>query len=189
MYKNLIDKYILLNHSFIDKKSSLVTNFSEIQAILKLIDVNEISRFFYSQKSVINKILDDEQQIIEINNNKSDFKFYFYLTLLIEDNYDIINYSYDLDLILALDREIKNEKEIIRKVIKSKIILSLLFNFRGFNRNKKLNNDLDNIEKYNIENINNNAYILREFNLDINEDEIDEISLEEIYGKIIILFN
>ena len=185
MYKNLIDKYILLNHSFIDKKSSLVTNFSEIQAILKLIDVNEISRFFYSQKSVINKILDDEQQIIEINNNKSDFKFYFYLALLIEDNYDIVNYSYDFDLILALDSEIKNEKEIIRKVIKSKIILSLLFNFRGFNRNKKLNNNLDNIEKYNIENINNNAYILREFNLDINEDEIDEISLEEIYGKII----
>ena len=110
MYKKLIDKYILLNHSFIDKKSSLVTNFSEIQAILKLIDVNEISRFFYSQKSVINKILDDEQQIIEINNNKSDFKFYFYLTLLIEDNYDIVNYSYDFDLILALDSEIKNEK-------------------------------------------------------------------------------
>ena len=41
------------------------------------------------------------------------------------------------------------------------------------------------MEKYNRENIKNNIYILREFNLDINEDEIYEINLEEIYEEII----
>ena len=61
----------------------------------------------------------------------------------------------------------------------------LIDNFKGFNRNKNLNNDLDNIEKYNQDNIRNNIDILKEFNLDINEDEIDEISLEKIYREII----
>ena len=186
MNKSLIDKYIFLNHSFIEKGSSLLNNFSEIEQTSKLIeDTNEISRFYYSQKSAINKILGDEDQIIEISNNKYDFKFYFYLTLLIEDNCDIVNYSYEYDLIRELDNEIRNEKEIIKKVIQSKIILVLIFNFKGFNRNKKLNNELDNIEKYNRENIKNNIHILREFNLNINEDEIDDISIEEIYGKIL----
>ena len=190
MNKSQIDKYIFLSHSFNEKGSSLLNDFSEIQQTSKLIeDTNEISRFYYSQNSAINKILDNEDQIIEISNNKYDFKFYFYLTLLIEDNYDIVNYSYAYDLIRELDNEIRNEirneKEIIKKVIQSKIILVLIFNFKGFNRNKKLNNDLDNIEKYHRENIKNNLHIFREFNLNINEDEIDDISLEEIYGKIL----
>ena len=186
MNKNLIDKHILLGHSFIENKSPFINTFSEIIPTLKLIeDTNDISRFFYSQKSVINKILDNEDQIIEISNNKYDFKFYFYLALLLEDNYDIVNYTYEYDLIQDLDNEIRNEKEIIKKVIKSIIILGLIYNFKGFNRNKKLNSDLDNIEKYNIENIKNNKHVLEEFNLNINEDEVDEISLEEIYGKIL----
>ena len=185
MDKNLIDKHILLSHSFIEKKSSLLNTFSEIKSTLKVIESNDISRFLYSQESVINKILEKEDQIIEISNNKYDFKFYFYLDLLLEDNYDIVNYWYDYELIRELDYEIRNEKEIIKKVIKSKIILALIYNFRGFNRNKKINSELDDIEKYNIEYIKNNKNILEEFNLNINEDEIDEISLEEIYGKIL----
>jgi len=186
---NHFDKCMLLNlknHSFLEK-IPLLNNFSEIKQTSKLIDdANEVTRFYYSQKSVINRILENEDQIIEIiNNNKYDFKFYFYLTLLIEDNLDIVSYSYSYDLIRKLDTEIRDEKESIKKLIESKIILVLIFNFRGFNRNKLLKNDLDNMEQFYIENIKNNKHILIEFNIDLNEEEIDEISLEEIYEKII----
>ena len=185
MDENNINKKILLSHSFFMKFPSLFNNFSEIQSISKLIDFNEVSKFYYSYKSAIDKTLEKEDQIIEINNNKYDFKFYFYLTLLIEDNYDIVNYSYQYDLINYLDNEMRAKKELLRKVIESKIMLVLIYNFKGFNRSKQLKNDIDNIEKYNLENIKNNMHILREFDLNINEDEIDEISLEEIYAKII----
>ena len=183
MNKNQLNKQLLLKNSFNEK--SIFLNYSEVQQTLKLIDAIEVSKFLYFQKSVINEILFNEEKIIEISNKTYDFKFYFYLTLLIEDNYNILNYTYQYDLILELDRENRNEKDKLKKVIISKILLVLIYNFRGFNRNKNLNNDLDNIEKYNIENIKNYIDILKEFNLNINVDEIDEISLEEIYGEII----
>jgi len=184
MNKNKLNKDLPLNHSFYEK-SNYLNSYSEIQQISTLIDKNEVSKFFYFQKSLINKILENEEQMIEIIGHKYDFKFYFYLTLLIEDNYDIVNYIYKYDLIVDLNSESTKEKENLKKVIISKILLALIYNFRGFNKNKNLNNDLDNMEKYNRENIKNNIYILREFNLDINEDEIDEINLEEIYEEII----
>ena len=184
MSKNQLNKYLLLNHCFIEKIPFL-NYYSEVQQTLKLLDSNEVSKFLYFQKSLINKILDIEDEIIEISSNKYDFKFYFYLTLLIEDYYDIVNYTYKYDFILQLNRENENENEKLKKTIISKILLSLIYNFRGFNGNKNLNKDLDNIEKNNLENIKNNMHILREFNMNINEDEIDEISLEEIYGEII----
>ena len=177
---------LLLNHSTLYSHSiSLFRDYSEITQALKSIDINEVSKYCYSQNSNINKILENDDEIIEISNNKYDLHFYFYLTLLIESNPDIINYSYKYDLISYLDGKNRIEKENLKRVIISKIIIVLIYNFRGFNRNKSLNNDLNNIEKYSIENIKTNNNILEEFDLNINEDEIDEITLEEIYEKII----
>ena len=169
-------------------KFLLLNNYTELQQALKLINQDEISKFCYFQKNLINDILYYEEKIINIynNNNKNNFSFYFYLVLLIEDNVDIINYSYDYNFFNEINSENKLEKNEIKKVIISKIILELIFNFRGFNKNKNIKTNLDSIEKHNKENIRNNICIFRELNLNLNGDEIEEMKLDEIYSEIII---
>ena len=188
--KNKFNIYLILNQNDVRylERNSLLNNYTELQQALKLINLDEISKFCYFQKNLINYILYQEEKIINIcnNDNKYNFTFYFYLVLLIEDNVDIINYSYDYNFFNEINSENKLEKNEIKKVIISKIILVLIFNFRGFNKNKNIKINLDNIEKHNKENIRNNIHIFRELNLNLNGDEIEEIKLDEIYSEIIM---
>ena len=186
--KNLLNEYIILclNDIRFLEKGSLLNNYTELEQALKLINIDEISKYCYFQKNLINDILYKEEKIINIDNNKYNFSFYFYLVLLIEDNIDIINYSYDYNFFNEIKIRDKLEKSKIKKVIISKIILELLFNFRGFNKNKNISINLDSIEKHNKENIRNNINIFRELNLNLNEGEIEEMNLDEIYSEIII---
>ena len=187
--KKKFNIYLILNQTDARylERSSLLNNYTELQQALKLLNLDEISIFCYFQKNLINDILYQEEKIININNNnnKYNFAFYFYLDLLIEDNIDIINYSYDYNFINEINSENKLEKNEIKKVIISKVILELIFNFRGFNKNKNIKINLDSIEKHNKENIRNNIHIFRELNLNLNGDEIEEMTLEEIYSEII----
>ena len=188
--KNKFNIYLILNQNDVRylERNSLLNNYTELQQALKLINLDEISKFCYFQKNLINYILYQEEKIINIcnNDNKYNFTFYFYLVLLIEDNVDIINYSYDYNFFNEINSENKLEKNEIKKVIISKIILVLIFNFRGFNKNKNIKINLDNIEKHNKENIRNNIHIFRELNLNLNGNEIEEMKLDEIYSEIII---
>ena len=73
---------------------NLLSNFNEITSILNIYDLNCVN-FLYLNSSKVNKILYDCEEIIEIKNKNDDtFIFYIILSLLIEENVNVVNYSY-----------------------------------------------------------------------------------------------
>ena len=78
----------------------LLSNFEEIENILKIDNLNYL-KFFYFNKIKTHEILYDCEELIIIKDKKvnSEFYLYFYLSLLIEENNNVVNYQYSYDLI------------------------------------------------------------------------------------------
>ena len=145
--------------------------------------------FLYLNSSKVNKILYDCEEIIEIKNKNEDtFIFYIILSLLIEENVNVVNYSYSKNLINKLHQEqmkLKNEK--IKKIIIAKIIIELISNYdNDDNYDEKNEIDLDKIKNYNNKTITDNIKEIQIFEL--TEKEILIKKMDEIYSKIIKYF-
>ena len=167
---------------------NLLSNFNEIISILNIYDLNCVN-FLYLNSSKVNKILYDCEEIIEIKNKNEDtFIFYIILSLLIEENVNVVNYSYSKNLINKLHQEqmkLKNEK--IKKIIIAKIIIELISNYdNDDNYDEKNEIDLGKIENYNNKTITDNIKELQIFEL--TEKEILNKKMDEIYSKIIKYF-
>ena len=167
---------------------NLLSNFNEITSILNIYDLNCVN-FLYLNSSKVNKILYDCEEIIEIKNKNEDtFIFYIILSLLIEENVNVVNYSYSKNLINKLHQEqmkLKNEK--IKKIIIAKIIIELISNYdNDDNYDEKNEIDLGKIENYNNKTITDNIKELQIFEL--TEKEILNKKMDEIYSKIIKYF-
>ena len=167
---------------------NLLSNFNEIISILNIYDLNCVN-FLYLNSSKVNKILYDCEEIIEIKNRNEDtFIFYIILSLLIEENVNVVNYSYSKNLINKLHQEqmkLKNEK--IKKIIIAKIIIELISNYdNDDNYDEKNEIDLGKIENYNNKTITDNIKELQIFEL--TEKEILNKKMDEIYSKIIKYF-
>ena len=167
---------------------NLLSNFNEITSILNIYDLNCVN-FLYLNSSKVNKILYDCEEIIEIKNKNEDtFIFYIILSLLIEENVNVVNYSYSENLINKLHQEqmkLKNEK--IKKIIIAKIIIELISNYdNDDNYDEKNEIDLGKIENYNNKTITDNIKELQIFEL--TEKEILNKKMDEIYSKIIKYF-
>ena len=167
---------------------NLLSNFNEITSILNIYDLNCVN-FLYLNSSKVNKILYDCEEIIEIKNKNEDtFIFYIILSLLIEENANVVNYSYSKNLINKLHQEqmkLKNEK--IKKIIIAKIIIELISNYdNDDNYDEKNEIDLGKIENYNNKTITDNIKELQIFEL--TEKEILNKKMDEIYSKIIKYF-
>ena len=189
MFKVLLCQYETIKEPFeISQKDpifQLLSNFSEIKYILnqdiKKLNLN-LMKIFYFNKKKINEILYEAQKIINIDNiidNKlSD---YFYLTLLIEDNIDIVNYEYSLDFINIIFNQLKQDNNNnYKKIILSKIIIELINNYKGTdNYNKALHyGKLNEIE--NSDYIKKSKESIKELGLNIDEN------IDKIYSDIII---
>ena len=167
---------------------NLLSNFNEITSILNIYDLNCVN-FLYLNSSKVNKILYDCEEIIEIKNKNEDtFIFYIILSLLIEENVNVVNYSYSKNLINKLHQEqmkLKNEK--IKKIIIAKIIIELISNYDNDDIYDEKNEiDLGKIENYNNKTITDNIKELQIFEL--TEKEILNKKMDEIYSKIIKYF-
>ena len=167
---------------------NLLSNFNEIISILNIYDLNCVN-FLYLNSSKVNKILYDCEEIIEIKNKNDDtFIFYIILSLLIEENVNVVNYSYSKNLINKLHQEqmkLKNEK--IKKIIIAKIIIELISNYdNDDNYDEKNEIDLGKIENYNNKTITDSIKELQIFEL--TEKEILNKKMDEIYSKIIKYF-
>ena len=189
MFKVLLCQYETIKEPFeISQKDpifQLLSKFSEIKFILnqdiKKLNLN-LMKIFYFNKKKINEILYEAQKIINIDNiidNKlSD---YFYLTLLIEDNIDIVNYEYSLDFINIIFNQLKQDNNNnYKKIILSKIIIELINNYKGTdNYNKALHyGKLNEIE--NSDYIKKSKESIKELGLNIDEN------IDKIYSDIII---
>ena len=108
----------------------MIIDFSDI---LKLkLDSNEITKILYFNIEKVNDILYDSDKVIKfplLKDGKYEMSYYFYLSLLINYNINITNFDYSIDIIQNLLNQ-KNSDN-LRKIIKTKIIMDLINNYRA----------------------------------------------------------
>ena len=172
-----------------DPIHKLLSDYSEIVNVLNIINNSiELTKFLYFNKTQVHKILYDSEQMIELNhpNRNIELGHYFYLCLLINDNNNIINYNYSLDYIITLNNY-DNNNFLLKKIILSKIIIDLINNYEGGNTyNEKNDGILKQVELDNYNILENNNNILKEYKIDLKEEDILSINIEDLYIQIII---
>ena len=117
----------------------LINNYQDIVNIQNNTENANITKFFYFNKRKIHSILYDKNEVIDLkyNENNKNVAFYFYLTLLIRENPNVLNYNYDEEYITKLNEENindKNDKNQLNQIIKAKFIIELT-------QENKLDND------------------------------------------------
>ena len=166
---------------------NLLSKYSEIEDIMKE-NKMELMKFLYFNRKQINTITYNEEEVIQINSKiiKNIYIDYFYLTLLIEDNIDIVNYKYTLEFIKEINELIKgNNNDYLRELMMSKIILVLIRNYKGTDEYDENNeSEIDELKKLNLVNIESNINKLKDLNL--NKEAIQNKKIEEIYIGIIM---
>ena len=102
------------------KKNSLILNFVELIEVLKSTDKDDQTQCIYLNRYPIQKILLDEDKLLEIKNeniNYNGIKSLFNLSLAITNDKYVLNYSYDIHFINELYEKIKKEGNGIKKLI------------------------------------------------------------------------
>ena len=189
-----MDKITIVNNLFFKKNNQfeytdsgcIISKYSEIENLLNIVDINQITKFCYFNRKGIHSILYIEQEIIVIN-KPNGLSYFFYLSLLINEDKEIINYSYSYDLIKDLDAKNENNNFLIR-LITSKIILELINNFEGLDNpeNETYNEEIEKLKKNNEDYIKNNVINFQEYHLNYNYDDIINNKIDYIYIDIII---
>ena len=171
-----------LDENLINK---LIINFSDLRKVLQL-NIPGIITFLYFNRIYIHKILQNEEEIITINNKEYEKKlsFNFYLNLLIEEDFNTINYQYSIEFIKDIFNNYKNIKGEFELLLISKIILTLIKNYKGTDyyddNNKEEVDELKKIEEQKKKIIENHSNIID----NINFKKIDEIYIEIIISLI-----
>ena len=186
--KNIIFKEIAITKSIEnDNGTFLISDFNELESFMNSLDLNEEIKFCFDYKNDIRNLSWKYNKIIKFIINKSlplYFEEFYYIDILLNDNPYFITYYFEENFINRLDEIISKENDISKKVILSKIILTLINNFNELNEDK-YNNYL-NIENKYQNFINNNINIFnKEFNINYNLNIIQSKSIDEIYSDIL----
>ena len=171
----------------------IISDYQKIENMLiSLLDINKI-KFCYFYREFIHDIIYQEEKTIFIENYYG-VSFLFYLSLLINENPDIVNYSYSIDLIknianINIVNINRQQNNLLKQLIISKFILDLIYNYYGSdNCSQEEKNILEDIENKNIQFIKNKVTeIFKEFNLNLNSNDIikKKIKIDLIYDEII----
>ena len=164
----------------------LLNNKKEIDDLIETLE-DGIIFFIYRYRNNIESILYISEENIEIKYSiLKGVKDYFYLSLLIRDNEDIINYVFEIILIRKINQENKKVKLDISNILISKIILELIDNYEQtqfFEESEK--NELNEMEYFNKDYIKKNLDILKDLCSNFNIDYIINTSIDVIYIDII----
>ena len=184
-----------VNAFFISESSNLLSSMSEINSIIELNNPDLIS-FLYSAKEEVHIILYNNEETIDIKFDikRMQLSYLFFLSLLIKDKPEIINYTFQLNFIKEINKDIQKIDEInqIKIILKCKIIIELINNFKGIDRDDEdadADADIEIADKIEIENkniIENNIIALKNLNLFYNVDDIIEKPIDKLYIDIII---
>ena len=167
-------------------------NFTEIYQIYS--ELKNI-KFLYFNKDKIKNILYKEDKIIEIKfkvKKKEEYSLhnYFYLSNLINDEPNTIYYNFSINIIININKKNNNEKNILKKIMISKILIELINYYPQVNEcNDDIKKELNKIKDMNLDIINNNINNIEFFekiNLNCNIEKIKSKNSEEIYNDIII---
>ena len=168
-----------------DPIPSLIKDLSEIRIFDEMKNLTKILYFNYKK---IHQILYQFDEIIQIQDSSiNDLSFNFYLILLIRTEAEIINYQCSINYINIFNKLKNNEENIYYNIINSKIIIELLNNLKNsdlFNEDKD-GECVSNLENENREYIEKNLNIFKEINLNLNENDILEKNVDELYIDII----
>jgi len=180
----------LLKSSLTLKIKNIIKN---IFTHIRNIDINfslykiTFIKLLYFKKNIINPLLYEFDKIINLDYDKVDnISYYFYLTLLIENNPNVIDYYFSIQFIKNINKNNINNNNNIKKILLSKIIIDLIKYYRGLEESENNLEEIKKIEDFNIKIIKNNKNALKELNLNFSIKEIKSKTIEEIYLEIII---
>ena len=110
----------------------LVSDFKDLKIILETDNKLNIAKFFCFYKEIIHNILYAYEEIIHINQNEQTKKLAYnaYLNILINDNLEVINYSYKLNYINEINHERRKIKDKYKLILFAKFIICLIDNFK-----------------------------------------------------------
>ena len=169
--------------------NDLLSNFSDIEKFLQINNSERFKLLFFNMKK-IHHILYFSEELIKLNNIGENINLnnLFYLNLLIMDDLSIINYIYSLNDIKVINNINNTNNNILKKLIISKIIINLIYNYKGIYSSDEETDkeELKKIENFNISLIKDNKDILKEFDIDLNEFEKISTKIDQIYSLIII---
>jgi len=196
-YENLSDKenlcYVFtISNPFPNSNDpihNLISNFDEIKDIYNC-NLKENKKFFYFNKKKIHDILYDLEKILKIDDNKENkeeikLSELFYFSLLLIDNPFLIRYEISINYIKKVNGQIEKSKNRNLKLLLIKIILILIYNFKGQNyydendygsEIEKMQNDYKSIVKNNLEVL----------NIDLKYEDYISKGIDYIYLKIIL---
>ena len=165
----------------------LISNFDEIKHIYNS-NLKENKKFFYFNKEKIHDILYDLEEILKIDDDKEEIKLseLFYFSLLLIDNPVLIKYEISLNYIKKVNDLInKSKNNALKILLLSKIILILIYNFKGQNYYDEniYGTEIEKMKNDYISIIKNNLEIL---NFDLNYEDYIAKEIDYIYMKIIL---
>ena len=169
---------------------NLFINIKELQSSSKIDNLNLV-KLLYFNKTFVHQLLYNNNSIFELNCNRKieNLSYYFYLSLLINDDINTINYSFSINLIKFIhevNEKNINECDLYKKIMTSKIIIDLIENYKGLDEYYKNIDEIEKIEKYNIKIIEDNIDVFNDLDLILNKEYIMLNNIDEIYIKIII---
>ena len=183
-----IIEYMTNYFSMFMKKINLFFNYYQLKAFLEKNTWNKM-KILYDNKEAIHQILYDNEKTIKIesNFNENDLDKYFYLSLLIKDNPNIIYYIYEIDLIINLAKYQNNNKNknSYQNILLAMIILILIDNYRNTECFMESDDEvLDEIYEENMK-IKNNEKDLKSLNINLESENIEDNEVSKFMMEIV----
>ena len=185
-----------LYHTIALKEESKIDNDPIFKILFKITEIKGVqnlpgfTKYLYLSAEKVNDVLYESEETINVDNQlkDKDLSFYFYLFLLIMHNPDIINYVYHFNFIKEINNWKNNNNNYILNIIKSKIILTLISNFKGFDEYDENDHheEIAKMERENREIINSNIKYIEDINLNLTRKYIIDNNIDQIYIEIII---
>ena len=167
--------------------TELIQNYDDIKEILNNDNINRLE-YIYINKQKVHKILYEEEKYIYIETNMiNNFSDYYYLYALINEQPDLINYTYDFELIQKLYNELIESKNEIKEIILAKMLITYI-DYSDFDENDNNIELCSDIEKKCITNIiNSKKSVLYKYKIDLKIANLEDkdIYIEDIYSDII----